>query len=270
MVNDKPSVSSAQMHESFELQARRLGFDPTDKWIGGYVDYEWNHLRHLLMALPVSLAQLPVLEFGCNVGASAIVFAHLGACVCACDIDPGMLELARWNALRHGRDEITFTFVPDSRCLPYADGQFAFIACNSVLEYVSPDHRGAVMAELDRVLAPGGMILLTGTSNRVWPREVHSRRWLTNYVPRAVDRLTGKYLQRGMSPWTARTGFGRCYDNLDSPDQNGFFARSRRAMGVPSSRLTPLLLLSRLLGVTPGLLTPNLSCLLRKRAPAAR
>lgn len=261
----RPGVVSLLGQEAFEVQARALGLRPADRWVGGYVDYEWDHLRHILAALPLGLDGLNVLEFGCNVGASAILFAHMGARVSASDIAEGWVKLARLNALRYGRDDIDFAYTPDSRALPYRDGQFGLIACNSVLEYIDPAETAAVQRELNRVLAPGGMILITGTSNRLWPKEAHSHAWMNNYIPRWADRLFERPLQRGMSPWRARHGFGLHYDNLDEPHANGFFARSRIAMGMPRHRLAPLLWSAALLGVGPGLLAPNLSCLLQKR-----
>jgi SAM-dependent methyltransferase len=264
---DRPVVSSQYKQHAFEEQARKLGLKPRDPWVGGYVDYEWDHLRLVLDVMPLRLPGMTILEFGCNVGASAILFAYLGAKVSATDISAEWVSLARLNAERYGIADIDFAHVPDSRRLPFADGQFQLIACNSVLEYVQPSELPAVQRELDRVLAPGGMILLTGTSNRLWPQEVHSARWLVNYLPRPLDRLWGKPLQRGMWPWTARHGFGPHYDNLDTADADSFFARSRRGMGTSPRQLASLLWVARRLGAGPGLLAHNISCLLQKRMP---
>jgi len=262
---ERPTIVSARLQEDFEVQARRLGLRPSDPWVGGYVDYEWEHFRHVLEALPMTLAGARTLEFGCNVGASAILLARLGARVCASDIAPGWVALAQLNAQRYGCDDIGFAHVADSTRLPYADAQFDLITCNSVLEYVDGALLPAVQRELDRVLAPGGLILLTGTSNRLWPRETHSRRWLVNYLPRWVDRLLGIAPERGLWPWVARRGFGAHYANLDVAGADGIFLRSRLRMGVPRARLLPLMWTASLLGVGPGLLAPNLSCLLQKR-----
>ncbi|WP_296001286.1 class I SAM-dependent methyltransferase [Rugamonas sp.] len=263
----RPVIGNDLKQQAFEELAHALGLAPRDPWIGGYVDYEWDHLRLVLDAMPLRLDKLPVLEFGCNVGASAILLSHLGARVSATDISPEWISLARLNAARYGIDDIAFSHVPDSCRLPYADGQFQLIVCNSVLEYVDPRQLAAVQRELDRVLAPGGMILLTGTSNRLWPREAHSGRWLVNYLPRRLDRWSGRVRQRGVWPWQARGGFGLHYDNLDTAHPDNFFARSRQAMGAAPSRLKPLLWLARQLHVGPGLLAQNLSCLLQKRPP---
>lgn len=262
---ERPIVRSQRQQQAFERQALKLGLQPRDRWVDGYVDYEWEHLRLVLECMPLRLQGLAVLEFGCNVGASAILFSHLGARVSATDIAADWVELARLNAGRYGIDNIDFAHVPDSRRLPFRDGQFRLIVCNSVLEYVDTLQCTAVQRELDRVLAPGGMILLTGTSNRLWPRESHSRRWLVNYLPRAIDRLWGRPLQRGIWPWQARHGFGPGYRNLDTAEASNFFARSRQGMGTSPRLLTPLLWLARLLDVGPGLLAPHISCLLQKR-----
>lgn len=262
---ERPVVVAVEKQAAFDAAAERLGLRPRDPWIGGYVDYEWDHLRRVLDAMPLRLDGARVLEFGCNVGASAILFAHLGAQVSATDIDAPWIELARLNAARYGINSIVFTHVPDSRRLPFCDGRFDLVACNSVLEYIADDELAAVQRELDRVLAPGGLILLTGTSNRLWPREIHSGHWFVNYLPRFVDGLWPTPLQRGIWPWRARHGFGRHYTNLDTADSTNFFARSRRRMGMSPLLLKLLLGAARCLGVGPGMLAQNLSCLLQKQ-----
>jgi SAM-dependent methyltransferase len=263
----RPVVACDLRQQAFEELARKLGLVPRDPWVGGYVDYEWDHLRLVLDTMPLQLEGMAVLEFGCNVGASAILLSHLGARVSATDISPEWIALARLNAARYGIDDIDFLHVADSSKLPYADAQFRLVACNSVLEYVDTRQLAAVQRQLDRVLAPGGMILLSGTSNRLWPREAHSGRWLVNYLPARLDRLLGRELQRGVWPWTARRGFGPHYDNLDTAHPDNFFARSRQVMGAAPYRLKPLLWLARTLNVGPGLLAQNISCLLQKRLP---
>ncbi|WP_317202823.1 class I SAM-dependent methyltransferase [Janthinobacterium sp.] len=263
--HEGPAEILSEPQRAFEEQARHLGLRARDPWVGGYVDYEWDHLRLVLDVMPLRLEGLRVLEFGCNVGASAILFAYLGARVWATDPSADWLSLARLNAARYGIGNIDFSHVADARRLPFAARQFDLVACNSALEYVKHGELAAVQGEIDRVLAPGGMILLTGTSNRLWPREAHSGRWLVNYLPRALDRWRGKPLQRGVWPWTVRKGFGPHYDNLDTAHANNFFCRSRRGMGAPPALLKLLLLGATLLRVGPGMLAPHMSCLLQKR-----
>ena len=260
------AVNQHTKQQDFDTLARQLGLKPRDPWVGGQVDYEWDQLRMVLDVMPLRLPDMQVLEFGCNIGASAILFSYLGARVSATDDSADWVALARLNAERYGIDNINFAHVADSRRLPFADGQFSLIACNSVLEYVAPAELAAVQRELDRVLAPGGLILLTGSSNRMWPREAHSGRWLVNYVPRWIDRLLGKPLPRGVWPWAVRRGFGPHYDNLDTARPDNFLLRSRLRGGADVRSLRPLLWLARRLGIGPGMLTPNICCFLQKHA----
>lgn len=265
MIVKAPTICASLQHDAFEAKALALGFDPSNRWVGGYVNYEWAHLRHIIDALPAPISGMKVLEFGCNFGASSVVFSQMGAKVTAFDISLDFVKLARLNALQYGRDDIVFDWVEDSRHLPYADRQFDLVSCNSVMEYVAVHHQKTVMAEISRVLAPRGLVLLTGTSNRLWPQEVHSRRWLTNYVPRALDQLFGTTFQRGLTPWSVISGFGPDFINLDIPSKDGFFARSRSAMGMSALKLQGLIIAARMLHTGPGFLTPSLSCLLQKQ-----
>jgi ubiquinone/menaquinone biosynthesis C-methylase UbiE len=255
----------------FRKGARALGYDPDNIWVGGYVAFEWEHGRHIYETRLSRLAGVRALEFGCNIGASAIVLASLGVEVTAIDVDERMLALARLNAARFGvESRIAFRHVAPGAALPFPGAAFDLVTCNSVLEYV--DHRllHDAQREIDRVLAPGGTLFVIGTSSRLWPREVHSRRWGVNYLPRSLDRLFTKSgsLQRGSWPWQLRRGFPG-YENLDLADRGRAFLEARRRMGMRPSRLRVLAALHRVLcplGLSPGLLLPSVSMTLRKRA----
>jgi len=261
-----PQVIDAAGDAAFRDAARATRLDPDHPWIGGYVDYEWRHLRHILATYGFALRGRRVLEFGANIGASAIVMSHLGAQVQAVDVSERWLGLARLNALRHGHMGIGWHTVNARDGLPFADGAFDLINCNSVLEYVSPADLPAVRDELDRVLAPGGHLLVTGTSSRLWPREVHSGRWLVNYLPRRVDRwIFGRAVERGLWPWALRAGPWAAYENLDAQDGGRRLLAARRAIGADTPSLRAMVALGALLRIGPGLLAHNLSCALRKR-----
>lgn len=261
-----PAVVSAHAQAAFERKSRQMGLEPHHPWIGGYVDYEWEHLRHVAEALPVALPNLRVLEFGCNVGASAIVLAQLGAQVSGIDVCTEIVELARLNARRFGHDDLDLHHVTDSSRLHWPAGAFDLVLCNSVLEYVPVDQLAAVQREIDRVLRPGGLILVTASSNRLWPFEVHSGRWGVNYLPRWLDAWSRKPRVRGVWPWAVRYGFGPHYRNIDDARAGHYFKRSRLRMGAPPLRLNALLTLAGLMRVGPGMLAQSVSCLLQKRA----
>src|SRR6476620_11138129 len=115
-------------------------FPDTHEWEYRYVDHEWSRIRHVFLSQIFEVSRRRVLEFGCNIGASSIVMAHLGSRVVACDISETFLRLARLNAARYGvSDVIQFVRLQEGATLPFGDRTFDVITCNSVLEYVRPE-----------------------------------------------------------------------------------------------------------------------------------
>jgi SAM-dependent methyltransferase len=209
-----------------------------------------------------------VLEFGCNIGATSILLAAMDARVTAIDINRDYIELAKLNAASYGVEErIDFQYVPDTTQLPFKHGQFDIITCNSVLEYVAYPTLRNVQREIDRVLKPDGLLVVSSTSNGIWPQEVHSRRWLVNYVPRAFDRKRSSHIQRGVSPLQIRFGFGPRYRDLALTDKCARYLEAKRRSGTGGFNLCLFRMAARLLsplGISVGLLTPSISALLRK------
>ena len=246
---------------------RRL--DPGNRWIGGSVDHAWDRNWPVFERFDVPVTGAKVLEFGCYMGGTAILLEAMGAKVAAVDADPAHIELARLNAERYGATNIDFHHVADATRLPFPDSEFDVAVCYSVLEYLPDALRDGVMREIARTVRSGGVIFVAGTSNRLWPREIHSGRWLTNYVPRAFDRLLFRStrLPRGVWPWEIRLGFGQSV-NLDLTDRGRAFLESRRARGMRLGRYTALrfgIFMGRIVGVWGGLLIPCISVRLRKR-----
>ncbi len=270
----RPRVRNAEADRRFRARARHYGWSPDDPFVGGYVDYEWRHGRHIYEPIVTPLRDCRVLELGCHFGGTAVVLAALGARVRAVDVDRRYVELTRLNAARHGfARSVSATLVPDTTSLPFADGEFDAITCNSVLEYVPPRALERVLRELDRVLAPGGRVIVLGTSNGLWPYEQHTRRWLTNYVPPALDRLLpAGPLRRGVMPWRIKRGLGP-YVDLMGQDQGRPLIELKRKMGLPPWRLDLLAAANRVLGrlgAHAGLLTPTLTMLLQKPGSTQR
>jgi SAM-dependent methyltransferase len=266
-----PRVCNADADRRFRTYARRHGWDPDEPFVGGYVDWEWRHSRHAYDGLVTPVRGKKVLEFGCHFGGTSVVLASLGARVEAVDVDRRYVELTRLNAERHGLGgRVRARLVPDTTRLPFADAEFDLVSCNSVLEYVPPRALAAVLRELDRVLAPGGHVVILGTSNRLWPYEPHSHRWLTNYVPPALHGLLYDGPPRaGVSPWRLRGGFGGGYLDLTSRDGGRLLVELKAKMGASRRRLRLLDAANRLLGplgAHAGLLTPTITMVLQKRA----
>lgn len=260
----KPRVTDDTAHRAFVALAASHGHDPSATFVGGYVDYEWKHGRHLFLEVPGTVVGKRALEFGCHIGASAIVLASLGAKVTGVDVHAPDIELAKLNAKRHGlASEVDFRHVADTRRLPFPDATFDLVTCNSVLEYVRPSEIDDVLAEIDRVVAPGGIVMVLGTSNRLWPRDTHTKRWLLNYLPYALRGET----TRSVSPFRIKRGF-RGYEDLaladhsrmllDAKSRAGLSPQKRRVAELAQRTLAPL-------GLTIGMLAQSFSLLLRKR-----
>ncbi len=112
-----------------------------------------------------TLAQQEILEVGCGGGLLCQELAERGALMVGIDPSPNALAVARKNIEQRGLGQNVNYEQGLAEQLPYADGSFSAIICLDVLEHVS-DLR-ATLAEIARVLAPGG-IFIFDTINRTW------------------------------------------------------------------------------------------------------
>ena len=107
-----------------------------------------------------------VLDLGCGFGRHAYEFARRGASVVAVDygFDEVLGVRATFGAMSEA-GEIDLALTPfgavqgDALALPFRDATFDRVLCSEVLEHI-PDDEGA-MAELARVLKPGGTMAIT-------------------------------------------------------------------------------------------------------------
>jgi SAM-dependent methyltransferase len=115
-----------------------------------------------------------VLDVGCGAGRHSIEAARRGATAVALDLAPGELR----GALRSCGDAVAMLGAPlaggtpravvgDATGLPFADGSFDVVIASEILEHIGDD--AAAIAELHRVLRPGGRLAVTV------PRELPER-----------------------------------------------------------------------------------------------
>jgi ubiquinone/menaquinone biosynthesis C-methylase UbiE len=145
----------------------------------------------------------------------ALLGSHFasGGQIVGLDLSRGMLRRAR--AKLEGEASRVSLVWQDAGRLPFEDGVFDAVACLESLEFMSRPR--AVLAEMVRVLAPGGVLLLTnrvGREARLLPgrafsrpdfeqaltglslEEIDIRRWQVNY-DLAIARKRGAGRQAG-------------------------------------------------------------------------
>lgn len=116
-----------------------------------------------------------LLDAGCGLGEfGAWACAELGARVLAVDLSPRMVAVAAARGLQ--------AIVADLRTLPFEAGSFDCVVANSVLYHF--DDPSEAIAELARVLEPGGHLLAVTGSNRDYGRNAAWERLFGTPVPR--------------------------------------------------------------------------------------
>jgi ubiquinone/menaquinone biosynthesis C-methylase UbiE len=154
-----------------------------------------HHLDHLIPRVARYLGPdvRRVVDFGCGSGGSAIALSLVYPdvnCI-GTDIDLGEVTIARERAKLYGvADRCEFYCVSPGQSLPFPDGSFDFCQCSSVLEYVlGTDARRFCVHEMARLLRRGGL-LFCSVPNRIYPFEIHTRKWGWNYFPRLLHAQT--------------------------------------------------------------------------------
>ena len=126
-----------------------------------FANQEWRNVLQssLEVKLAAKLLHVPkglrVLEVGCGRGIALAALTRVcqPASLTALDIDPTLLEVARANAREQDLD---VTFVEgDVRNMPLHDGAFDLVVDFGTCYHVQG--RKAALAEVQRVLAPGGL-----------------------------------------------------------------------------------------------------------------
>jgi len=144
-----------------------------------------------------------VLDIGVGPGIlAAEMAAEVGPAgrVCGIDISDSMLALAETRAHEEGSAAIELQR-SDADPLPYADGSFDVVVSTQVLEYVE-DIPGT-LAEIRRVLRPGGRVLLLDTDwdSIVWHStdDDRMRRVLEAFDEHLVDPHLPRTLRRSLT-----------------------------------------------------------------------
>ncbi len=174
-----------------------------DEWRSDYLNpylepfYElaFARVREALGAKPGST----LLDAGCGSCVHAARFARAGVKVVGVDFSQAALTDARRALERQGLGASVELHQADLRKLPLESGKFPAISCWGVLMHV-PDLEPA-LAELARVLAPGGRLAIMENNVHSW----HVR-WFEPTL-RAFKRVLGRKVgsvaktERGLEEW---------------------------------------------------------------------
>jgi ubiquinone/menaquinone biosynthesis C-methylase UbiE len=121
------------------------------------------------------------------------------ATVTGIELSPAMLAIARQRAAHLGRDVDLHT--GDAEALPFDDAAFDTVVCALSLCTI-PDPAAAI-AEMNRVLVPGGRLLLLDHIRSTWP-PIRAAQWL---LERVTIRAAGEHFTRRQLPLVRAAGF---------------------------------------------------------------
>jgi ubiquinone/menaquinone biosynthesis C-methylase UbiE len=159
-----------------------------------------------------------VLDLGTGTGALALRAAAQGAKVVALDVNPAMLAVARRKGETAGLgDGITWQEMGVAELDGLPHGAFDAICAGLCFSELTPDERRYALAQGQRLLRPGGLLLL---ADEIRPRRFHQRvlhaclraplaalTWLlTQTTTHAVPDLPGLVRAAGFEVIEMRTG----------------------------------------------------------------
>lgn len=136
-----------------------------------------------------------VLEVGCSVGFNCLGLSAVFANAEIVGIEPDREAVRIGIAMAECAGYGNVSFLPGvGESLLFAPGQFDLIVCHTVIEHVNDVEK--VVAEMARVLAPGGHIHLEAP-NYVWPYEPHLGVWCFPLLGKRFVRLLARMQGKG-------------------------------------------------------------------------
>lgn len=137
-----------------------------------------THLTHLSEVFQIP--RKDVLDVGAARGDFLLTCAREGIQACGIEYHQKNVDVARERATREG---LSISIEQgDAEQLPYANNSFSFINASEIIEHVA--HPELFLAELYRVLKPGGFVYISVPSRFSW-YDTHFHVPFVNWLPRA-------------------------------------------------------------------------------------
>lgn len=142
-----------------------------------------------------------ILDIAAGTGTSSASFAKHGAHVTAADFSHGMLEVGRE---RFGNNELIDFVWADATDLPFEDNSFDTATISYGLRNVNDVD--AALAEMARVVKPGGRVVVCEFSRPVWPLRGPYKLYTRHVLPRIAGFIGGsreayQYLNQSIEDW---------------------------------------------------------------------
>jgi len=182
---------------------------------------QWKAVTRVLVSR--RLEGLSALDIGCGFGRWTRWLAQHGAAAIGVDPTEGMLEAAR----RASPETITYRSM-SATALDFPADHFDIVTCVTVIQHLKPEEQNDAIAELARVLRPGGEAVVLDLKDLgdkgkiVYPRAAPD--WIRTYGAHGlrVERWEGQEfvpLIRGFRWLSERVGalFGLGSDQLEGP-----------------------------------------------------
>jgi ubiquinone/menaquinone biosynthesis C-methylase UbiE len=154
-------------------------------WFGG--GREWIGVR----------AHGRILEVAVGTGLNLAYYPR-DATVTGIELSPAMLAIARRRAVDLGRDADLRE--GDAEHLPFDDASFDTVVC--ALSLCSIADPAAAIGQMQRVLVPGGRLLLLDHVASTWP-PIYAAQWL---LERLTIRIAGEHFTRRQWPLVQAAG----------------------------------------------------------------
>lgn len=122
-----------------------------------------------------------ILEIGSGMGGTSVALALAGAYPAATEYNPAYCHISQLRAARHALPLPVINAAGED--LPFAGQVFDLALCWDVVEHVQDP--SDLLAELARVLRPGGLVFLTVINRFAW-RDPHYHLRAINDLPRGI------------------------------------------------------------------------------------